>query len=333
MRKNKITLAVIAALAIVLVSFQSCKKDNELTNDDVKRTETSTFNPNEIENMDEYLSNFIKELESPTRDSEPMLLSDAEWHLSACLNFKYCDAGVQKTHVTYDTIFTTINVNDGYISLNEINASLKEISNAVADVYQSSDLENKNLLFIKPEIQEETLRGGNVVKTVVAMSNRSDFMYYYFDNDSIPLSLFPDGATYHWSTEAVDTLSYYMNLFKPIKYEEPGRVYFTNLRTVEFNYKNTTDRLFYTKLSAHYHLTKEEMAYYLDSYLGLIVENCPTANMMSYISFLIEAVTGNIYENMRGVSDSVPFHHVLYVTYGTIIGTGLDPELPGTGIL
>ena len=27
MRKNKITLAVIAALAIVLVSFQSCKKD------------------------------------------------------------------------------------------------------------------------------------------------------------------------------------------------------------------------------------------------------------------------------------------------------------------
>ena len=330
MRKNKITLAVIAALAIVLVSFQSCKKDNELTNDDVKRTETSTFNPNEIENMDEYLSNFIKELESPTRDSEPMLLSDAEWHLSACLNFKYCDAGVQKTHVTYDTIFTTINVNDGYISLNEINASLKEISNAVADVYQSSDLENKNLLFIKPEIQEETLRGGNVVKTVVAMSDRKEFMYYYFDNDSIPLSLFPDGATYHWSTEAVDTLSYYMNLFKPIRYEEPGRVYFTNLRTIRCTFQTHPSRLFCTTLSAHYHLTKEEMAYYLDSYLGLIVENCPTANMMTYISFFIEPTSGYPVDYMRG---PVPYHHMLYITYGTIIGTGLDPELPGTGIL
>lgn len=321
MKKNIVTLAVAAVLVIALTAFQSCKKD-DLSNDNNKKAVTSTFNQHEIENMDEYLMNFMKKINKATRDSEPMLLADAEWHLSACLNFKYCDAGVEKMQVTYDTVYTAIQINnEGYVSLYDINISLQEISEEVTSVYQASELENKNILFIKPEIIDDDLsRSGATVRTVIAMSDRYEFGYYYFDNDSIPLSLFPDGYTYHWSTDAIDTLSYYINVFEPKKEEIPGRTYFVNLRTITCNYENCPGRLFGTKYSIHYSLTKEEMAYYLDSYLGLIIEMCPIG--LEYISFLLIPVTGDY-------RDSQAYRHWLYITYGTVITSAVQPEFPG----
>ena len=69
---KRFKLLAIIALAIGIVAFNSCKKD-ELTNNNETKALTSTFNPNGIENMDEYLLGFMKDLKTATRDSEPII--------------------------------------------------------------------------------------------------------------------------------------------------------------------------------------------------------------------------------------------------------------------
>ena len=101
---------VLLIIAISVMAFQACKKD-ELTNPDrtsrtpqTQKTEASAFNPRNIGDMDSYLTNFLKEIKSPTRDAQPMTVEDAQWHISACLNFLFSNANVNKTQIVYDTI-------------------------------------------------------------------------------------------------------------------------------------------------------------------------------------------------------------------------------------
>ena len=90
MKKIILLLTVISVIA-----FQSCKKD-EFTNPEKlnKKTEvSSTFNPNEIDDMNKYLSDFVNNMKSITRDNTSSLsLEEAEWHLTASLNYQHCNA-------------------------------------------------------------------------------------------------------------------------------------------------------------------------------------------------------------------------------------------------
>ena len=308
---RKLRLFAIIVLAIGITAFHSCKKDEELTNNNETKALTSTFNPNEIENMDEYLMGFMKELKNATRDSEPMTIEDAEWHLSACLNFQFCNLNVLKKKIVYDTVTTTINVKDGLVSMNDINVSLEEISDKVRMLYNASDIENKNLLFIKPEILDETTRDGIVVKTIVAISDRNDGSPYYFDEfEWYELdTLFPDVALYQWNTDAIDTLKYYMNLFMPPAYENDGRVYATVLRTEEFNH--TDYRYIFNGGNPHQMLNKEQMLFYLDYYLYIIEIN---RHGVSYIS-------SDITPSTLGKDDVTYYNHTLAVSYGWLYYT------------
>ena len=336
---KRFKLLAIIVLAIGVVAFNSCKKD-ELTNNNETKALTSTFNPNEIENMDEYLLGFMKEMKTATRDSEPMLLEDAQWHLSACLNFQFCNANVEKTQVVYDTIYTTINVNDGYVSLNDINASLQEISTEVLAVYNSSDLENKNVLFIKPEIQNDNTRNGNTVRTVVATSGRDGvFGYYYFDNDSIPLSMFAEDY-YNWR-DAAYILDSCMDLFQHEKPTDPtGRIYYTTIITVIKDYNDDDLQLPYFPYNRLYYcgsctmnatISRELMAFYLDSYLGIVIEtndligennspiNLPAGRELEYISSVVLPEVGYYNDEDKTESDLTaipPLHHMMYIDYG-----------------
>lgn len=324
---KRFKLLAIIALAIGIVAFNSCKKD-ELTNNNETKALTSTFNPNGIENMDEYLLGFMKDLKTATRDSEPMLLEDAQWHLSACLNFQFCNANVEKTQVVYDTIYTTINVNDGYVSLNDVNASLQEISTEVLAVYNSSDLENKNVLFIKPEIQDDATRSGNTIRTIIATSGR-DGDHYYFDYIEYMevCTIIPIDVQYLWDGSMVDTLEHYINIYKPTKNQDPnaGRTYYTTFRSLSLDYKNYWDRIYFGE-----NPNDTRNGYFvvdlLDSYLGLIEELERLFNLY-YIACDIEAI---YLEYGSPLVDLYPGYeyscfHVLNINLGLPTNTTLPP--------
>ncbi len=322
MRKTHI---ITILLAVMFLSLQSCKKDNESV---IKgNSAPSSLNTSKAQNIDEYLLNFMKDINTPTRNSESLSLEDAMWHVTACLNFRYCNAGVNRSSVEYDTIVSTINVNNGYVSLGDINRSMQEISSGIADVYNSSMMKNKNLLFIMPEITDDVTRGGATVKTVVAISDRLDIQNYYFNNDNTPLSLFPEGTFFQWDTEAIDVLSYYMNIFRPSTEAMPGRVYFTDISTHSCYYLDYAEnRLYKTRISSRARLNHEEMAYYLDSYLGLILEHNPSYGTyeVTYIASDIDPVSGNLPNR-----EEVTYHHTLDITYGKIMYTlDNEPETP-----
>lgn len=315
-------------IAVSLIAFQACKKDNELT--DPNRTaktyktdaKTSSFSSQSVENMDSYLSNFLKEIKSPTRDSQPLSVEDAQWHISACLNYLYCDAGVNKTQIIYDTVYSNIVVIDDCVTMEEINNSIQTISKELGMIYMNSVLENKNVLYINSEILEETTRSGSTVRTVIAMSDNV-IGGYYFDNDSIPLSFFPEDATYLWNTEAIDTLTHYMYMYKPERPLQSDRMFFTNITTITCTCLTHTRRLFNTLLSYHYRLNNEEMAYFLDSYLGLIKEARP--EHLDYISFLLKPINGDLTSDMCA---PMLYHHILDINYGRMTFTGTNPIIP-----
>ena len=144
---------ILLIITVSLIAFQACKKD-EMTNPDnlsktsSLKTETSKFNSDRIENMDEYLTEFMKNLKTSTRNAETMSIDDAEWHISACLNFQFCNANINYTKITYDTLYSNIQTNNGNITMQEINNSLQTISNEVRTIYNMSTSQDKNILFI-----------------------------------------------------------------------------------------------------------------------------------------------------------------------------------------
>ncbi|MBR4155290.1 MAG: hypothetical protein IKU01_01115 [Bacteroidales bacterium] len=329
---------VLLIIAISVMAFQACKKD-ELTNPDrtsrtpqTQKTEASAFNPRNIGDMDSYLTNFLKEIKSPTRDAQPMTVEDAQWHISACLNFLFSNANVNKTQIVYDTIVTTINVNDGYISLNEINESLQDISTKVLGIYNSNDLENKNILFIAPMIQDESLRGTTTVRTVVAISNY-DTEYHYLNESDINMldSIIPYNSSYLWCTEAIEVLKCFINHFKPTLNTDPSqRIYYIVTHTKHLNYSidYLGNKIFWTDYGFYKRLGKEEIIYYLDSYLDLIDRYNPSnpefhngvaTTTYSYISISIIPNTQD--------RECMMYYHNLYINYGEAYVTQ-TPQIP-----
>lgn len=322
MKTNKICIII---LALILVTAQSCKKDKNT--DPVNRSDNQTsFNIYEEKNLDEYLTNFMNKLKNTTRSNELLEADDAMWHLAACLNFQYCNINVQKSQVEYDTIFTSINVNDGCISLNDINTTLQEISAEVGNIYNSCQLKDKNLLYIMPKIQDNTTRGGTTVRTVVAISDRSNFGHYAFDDEEEILELFPEYVTYRWDTDAITTLEYYINMYRNSTEAIPGRVYITMDTTITCYYRNNyIYRLFNTEISDHLFLNREDMAYYLDSYIGLIDECNPGRPLLGYVCSDLQAGHGDLpLDNKKPLT----FHHILYITYGIVSYTSNPPTPP-----
>lgn len=320
---RKLGLFAIIVLAIGITAFHSCKKDEELTNNNETKALTSTFNPNEIENMDEYLMGFMKELKNATRDSEPMTIEDAEWHLSACLNFMHCNTNVARTQIEYDTILSTINVNNGYISLNDINASLQEISDKVKEIYNASDLENKNLMYIYPVIEDGATRSSATIRTIVGTSGWGDEYYYFIGGISHPewwelYEIFTE-SYYHWETEAPDTLEYHINRYIPDASSSSERIYFTSIEVINFSYEDYPGRIFYCDNCTFNHIFyPDEMMFYLDSFLGIIEEN---TEHWIYSKLACEIIPVRGYDTPH--AHMVPIFYILRVTYGIPTSTNI----------
>lgn len=272
-------------IAVSLIAFQACKKDNELTNPDkiVQETISSSFNPNNIADMNEYLSDFIKDMKSTAkRDNTLLPLEEAEWHLTACLNYQHCNANTATINFEYDTIISYINVNDDKIALADLSNSFDEISKEVLSIYDSYDYENKQIVYIYSTIDKNnSTRSESVVRTVMATANNNHFYFNEWDYLCID-TLFPFDNRYHW-VAAADSLEKYI---KQIGRQNLNTdYYYVSIQNKSYHYDNyrlnpPIDQLsgtYYNRLyvlAVYYpertYLSGGDMAFYLDSYLGLV---------------------------------------------------------------
>ena len=320
MNNIKIIIAVGLLTAAISIMY-SCKKD-ETTSPANEKAETSAFDPNAIEDMNAYLSNFIKTMKSPTRDGAQMSLEDAEWHLTASLNYQFCNANTGRTDMMYDTIYTTIAVDDDNIAMTELNASFQEISTEVSNIYDSYDMPNKQIVFIHSVIDAENQTEGEAtVRSVMATTEKNG--HYYFDEFEFLLFAWqifdkPDGHI--WNEGAIDSLNYYVNYYGV---NDLGcDYYYVNVRNVTYNYQNypINDpasaypyRLYYCgHCGENATLTGVDLAFFLDSYLGL--------TSLSPNGTMVGAHVSPDIDDTR-VEEGARLAHILRVTYGTPISS------------
>ena len=281
MKKIILLLTVISVIA-----FQSCKKD-EITNPEKSNEKTnisSAFNPNKIDDMNKYLSDFVKNMKSVTRDNTSSLsLEEAEWHLTASLNYQHCNANTLSRNMEYDTIISYINVDNDNILLADISSSFAEISKEVQSIYNSYNFEDKQILYIYSTIdRNNNTRGQSVVRTIMSTANNDHFYFNDWDYACID-TLFPYDERYNWR-DAADSLAKYM---KYIAERNIGETYsyYVSIQNFEYIYSDYiispsisqdgwsyNSRLFNirTENPNTFTLSGGNMAFYFDSYLGLV---------------------------------------------------------------
>ena len=326
MKMIKIIIAVGLLTAAISIMY-SCKKD-ETTSPANEKAETSAFDPNAIEDMNAYLSNFIKTMKSPTRDGAQMSLEDAEWHLTASLNYQFCNANTGRTDMMYDTIYTTIAVDDDNIAMTELNASFQEISTEVSNIYDSYDMPNKQIVFIHSVIDAENQTEGEAtVRSVMATTEKNG--HYYFDEFEYmyyQLEVFNNPGGYYWR-DAADTLEYYVNLIGTEYMNDD--YYYVSINHVTYNYSDYplndptspyNYRLFFCRycIDNGTYLNANDMTFYLDSYLGLACNNIYNAGSM--IRAEVEDLP-NIDSRMMPPETGGPRHSMI-VYYGQPISNG-----------
>lgn len=165
---------IVAALAILLIAaagvitFEACNKKNEVVNN-TKNKNIVTISSND--DMDGYLLDLRKRMKSATKDGEAMSLSDAEWALTALENFGLCDGSKRSTDMIVDTVFTKIMINDGNISLYELNLAYENSKRQIINKFNSLDGNDKNIYFIKSTIDDSSKNGTAEIRTIISMRN------------------------------------------------------------------------------------------------------------------------------------------------------------------
>ena len=235
MRKNKITLAVIAALAIVLVSFQSCKKDNGNNADnDNNQTEIA------LSNIDEYLISLKKRMETSTRDLEYMSIDDAEWNLTALQNFELCDASRFSSEMIVDTFYTDLRVKNDSISLFELNHAFKDNVNKIRAKYAEIFSEYKNIYLINTKIDRDYRNDIARVKTISYMYDRTvPGISYRFDSTDYWYDFDGRGKCGDYIGEcigrdAITEITSKLQNFLPRYANKDYRIYYTNIETAYY---------------------------------------------------------------------------------------------------
>lgn len=292
----------------------------------------SVFNPNEINDMNAYLSDFIINMKSPTKENTTLPLEEAEWHLTACLNYQLCNANGDRTNMIYDTIFTKIHVINNEISMTDINNSFTEVSKNVSSIYSSYNTDDKQIIFIHSVIDTDECAKGEVdVKTIMGIGNK--ITHFYFDEWEFNCldTLFVENR-YLWYN-AADTLEKYINRNA---YEHLNNdYYYVSIDSRSFNYQDYRipqgidlfggpyyNRLYNCGNCPHTaaYISGAQMAYYFDSYLGLLKLNNSDNNNNSnnvYGSLINAVVDTVVMENREHPGELI--YHELAGRYGVPI--------------
>ena len=169
-KKSKIIVVVATLLiaAACIITFEACNKKKEVVNNTENKNIITIAPTND---MDGYLIDLRKRMKTATKYGETMSLSDAEWALTALENFGLCDGSKRSTDMIVDTVFTKVMINDGNISLYELNLAYENNKQQIINKFNSLEENDKNIYLIKSTIDDSSKNGTAEIRTIISMRN------------------------------------------------------------------------------------------------------------------------------------------------------------------
>lgn len=336
MKKRNLFIATLLVVAATTVAVVSCKKENQDTLLNNSAQPVRAFTPPQVDDMNAYLKDFKQRMLTATRgDGETLGLEEAAWHLSSVANYDFCNANVEFTDIRFDTLYSNVMVNGGFVLLSDLATAYERISVDIDKFYQMLSLDEKHFRFINASISEN----GEVVVSVTTTYKTSsrylnDTCWYLSDvyeamwyEDSL-FNLYP---TYPSNTLGCSELERVLNLTESHSLNAYGRVYYTPTSERTFYYRDEIDPFGSPNyLNSRLYATNEHlvcdikpiMIYLFDSYAGLGYSNCPAGQCIA--RWMVENVIEQPFVGERFWKR----HYRLIVRYAQ-----KHELLPGTGVI
>ncbi len=296
----------------------ACKKENQPTDNGTPVTSSQvSVHPEQIDDMNAYLDGYRQRMMEGAKDGEALTLADAQWLLTNLANQDFGNVVEQFDDIRFDDLSTSINIEDGLVSLPALNEAYKSIFGEIRAYYRSLDLQDKNCRFIKCTINPDGTVNTHVTLTY-DNGTKDGFGYFYFDNEFDCWALLSLDSVYDPDSCAILEFNRIAN--HEYGLDDPyQRVYYTeaydaNLDPFNAPADHITPSPFYCDSRLYYAnwpvqpLLFEEMAYLVDSYLGLIEDNKVGRG-------IVVASVEASFVNLRNKMDIISYH-TLAISYG-----------------
>lgn len=291
MKKAFIIIAILLATAAT-ITIVSCKKENTPVSSNSENTAKSFYQPPQVDNMLAYLKDFKQKIQVRGND-DTMKLDEASWHLASLANIDFGNVKNNYTNFRYDTLYNNVIVDNGSVTLSELNTVYNSMSNQILAFYQSLNLEDMAPRFIDVVVEED-----GSVKIALMTSYRDWGDHYWFlpDGYGVADSILNNLGVGYDSCYALNgnfnsELQRVMNLLIRDYYNIPPseRIAYIPSRSYIIPYNEYTDpfgscyignsRVMYF-LGHNPEVCYDEFAYLVDSYMGLALNEMESTEIM-----------------------------------------------------
>lgn len=225
-----------------------------------------------VDDMDAYLKDFKQKMQTRGND-DTMALDEAAWHLSSIANYDFGNVDPNFKNFHYDTLYYNINVENGRVSISDLNALYTTASADIAATFQNLDLENKHIYFIGATIEDN----GTVCMSILSTYGWINHQWYFPDPLTLYTVLSPYFDTYYTCDyeDFTDTLESVLNTLAVFHLENDELVYIVPVGNEVLPNSNDpygspnafSTRIFYEESIPTF--TQDMFFYYFDSYAGL----------------------------------------------------------------
>lgn len=164
--------------AVLVFVLSSCKKEADL-----KVQQLSTLSDRDAR-IGRLVSEFKVRMSSELKSSDSLSVDSTLWYIEITANYTYGNATVKNESVSVDSSFHSVPVNNGMISMEDINTTYADIIDAVRSHYYSVQSSEKHLLAVI--VKQEELTSGEltvkVLSTVVSGPYTGNFTFQPWEN-------------------------------------------------------------------------------------------------------------------------------------------------------
>ena len=277
--------------------------------------------------MGAYLLDFKQKMQTRGND-DTMELDEAAWHLSSIVNYDLGDVVNNYESFRYDTLYFNINVENGRVSISDLNTLYTRVAGDISTYFSNLNLENKHIRFIGADIEDD----GTVVMSIMVTYGWWDHLWYFPDVLTLYTTLSPyfdDNYTCDYDV-FTDTLNKMLNtLVGSTQILDTTTAIYVVANTVDFEWDEYTDlygsywesnsRLF----AAHVIPTfrQDDFFYCFDSYAGLGVDS--TWCGIHHYDIIDFVITKNIDTSHQQQNVAC---HKLTVRYGVVVPIKPKPD-------